>query len=92
VILTYTSWRNRFGGDIRIVGQSAMIAGHQREIVGVLRRDFIFPAEGLVYPYGPSGRPNYEFLTVKGSGATRGTTVDPLVRLRVGVTPGWRNT
>ena len=83
VILTFGSWQNRFGADMRVIGQSVMIAGYQREIVGVLPRDFIFPSEGYSYPFASSGRPRYEFLTVP----ARGRANDPLVRLRAGVTP-----
>jgi putative ABC transport system permease protein len=36
VLLTYGSWRDRFGADAKIVGQSVMIAGYQRDVVGVL--------------------------------------------------------
>jgi predicted permease len=86
VLLTYSSWRNRFGGDPRLIGQSAMIAGYQRDVVGVLPRDFIFPSEGIAYPFAPSGRPHYEFLVVPGRPrAPGGRVTDPLVRLRAGV-------
>jgi putative ABC transport system permease protein len=85
VLLTYSCWQNRFRADRRAIGQSVMLAGYQREVVGVLPPDFIFPSEGLSYPFEASGRPRYEFLSV--TPAPRGRAVDPLVRLRLGVTP-----
>jgi putative ABC transport system permease protein len=85
VLLTYQSWRDRFGGDVGVLGQSMMIAGYPRDIVGVLPRDFIFPSEGYSYPFAAPGRPRYEFLAVT---VPRGrNTETPLVRLKANVTP-----
>jgi putative ABC transport system permease protein len=84
VLLTYQSWRDRFGGNLGVIGQSMMIAGYQRDIVGVLPRDFVFPSEGVAYAFAAPGRPRYEFVAVA---APRGrNTETPLVRLKAGVT------
>ena len=86
VILTYGCWTERFGGNSGVVGQSVTLAGETRDVVGVLPRDFVFPGEGLAYPFSPVGRPNYEFFTVSASSGGRSLpTIDPLVRLRSGV-------
>ena len=50
VVLMYSSWRNRFRGDFGVIGQSLMIAGYQRDVLGVLPRDFMFPSEGIFTP------------------------------------------
>jgi predicted permease len=85
VLLTHGSWRDRFGGKRDVVGQSIVISGTTRRIVGVLPPDFVFPAEGLAYPYAPAGRAHFEFLTV-GRSQSKGIAVDPLVRIRPSVT------
>jgi len=54
VMLTWQGWQRRFGGDPRIVGQSAVINDAPREIVGVLPRDFqLGPSYGAEFwiPY-----------------------------------------
>jgi predicted permease len=85
VLLAYASWRNRFGGERRVVGQSMTMAGYPRDIIGVLPRDFIFPSEGYSYPFTTSGRPRFEFLAVT---VPRGrSTESPIVRLTSGVHP-----
>jgi putative ABC transport system permease protein len=40
VILSYTLWRRRFGGDSGIVGKAVTIHGHPLTVVGVLPRGF----------------------------------------------------
>ena len=39
-------WRRRFGADHAIVGQSILIDGTPRQVVGVVPRDFAFPKFG----------------------------------------------
>jgi predicted permease len=86
IILTYSSWRSRFGGDPSVIGQSVTLAGYVREVVGVLPPDFIFPAEYLAFSAADPERPHYEFLTSFASRAPR-NTVEPVVRIRRGATP-----
>lgn len=43
VIIGHALWRNRFGGDPRVVGRTLEVNGVSREIVGVMREDFRFP-------------------------------------------------
>jgi predicted permease len=40
VILSHRSWKNRFGGDPRIVGRTVRIDGEPHEVVGVLPATF----------------------------------------------------
>ena len=44
VLLSHALWRSRFGGREDILGQSLMVNGTSREIVGVMPEDFDFPA------------------------------------------------
>ena len=46
VVLTYSGWQRRFGGDPNIIGKAAVINDQPREIVGVLSRDFQFAPSG----------------------------------------------
>jgi len=41
-VLTYESWRSRFGGDRDIVGRTVTMDAAPVEIVGVMRPDFVF--------------------------------------------------
>ena len=87
VILTHSSWLTRFGADPFVVGREVTLGGASRQVVGVLPRQFIFPGAGLAYPYAPSGRPNYEFLTVARPQGSKGNTIDPLMFVRGSTTP-----
>ena len=46
VVITDALWRQRFGGNGAIVGQSIALDGTPHIIVGVLPADFVLPAEG----------------------------------------------
>ena len=45
-VISEALWRRRFGGARSLVGQSIMIDGTPREVVGVLPRSFAFPTVG----------------------------------------------
>ena len=47
VVLSHDLWRDRFGGDPGVVGQTALLEGTAREIVGVLPDDFAFPSTNV---------------------------------------------
>ena len=51
VILSYSYWRRRFGGNRSVVGRSLTVDGSAREIIGVLPREFEFldEAEASLY-------------------------------------------
>jgi predicted permease len=42
VVLSYSYWQSRFGGDQAIVGRRIVLDGRPREIIGVLPRSFRF--------------------------------------------------
>lgn len=53
VLLSYSYWRQKFGGSNSIIGRSITVEGKPREIVGVLPRDFHFldePDAALILP------------------------------------------
>jgi putative ABC transport system permease protein len=53
VLLTHGYWQRKFGSDAAVVGQSVMVDGRPREIVGVLPADFRFLDQNvqLVMPF-----------------------------------------
>ena len=44
VILSHDLWKERFGGDVGIVGRAIELEGVSRQVVGVMPADFHFPA------------------------------------------------
>jgi predicted permease len=40
IVLSYTAWKTKFGGDPGVIGRSLPLGGHPFEIVGVARRGF----------------------------------------------------
>lgn len=42
-ILSYGLWESRFGSNPQIVGKTLTLDGKNREIIGVMPRDFVFP-------------------------------------------------
>ncbi len=44
VVLSHRLWMTRFGGDQSIIGQSIMMSGRPRVVVGVMPADFFWPA------------------------------------------------
>ena len=42
VLLSYSYWRQKFGGSYSVIGRSISVEGKPREIIGVLPRDFHF--------------------------------------------------
>ena len=47
VILSYSSWQGLFAGDPAIVGKSVVLSGRTHTVVGVMPRDFFFPARDV---------------------------------------------
>src|SRR5262245_16194985 len=47
VILSYASWRGLFAGDAAIVGKSVVLSGRTHTVVGVMPREFFFPARDV---------------------------------------------
>ncbi len=83
VVLSYKTWRGRFGGDASIVGRKVMLNEQPYEVIGVMRPDFNWPNTAEVWaPLGlkpelfhdPKSRYNENLFTV---GRMRpGVTVD----------------
>ena len=44
VILSHALWRSKFAGDPRIIGRPITIDGVDREVVGVMPADFVYPS------------------------------------------------
>jgi predicted permease len=85
MMLTYNAWRRRFGEAEDVVGRTMVFGPRTIQIVGVLPRRFIFPAQGTM----GSG----EMLAVKPLPASeandpRAGLFTPVARLRSGVSIG----
>ena len=59
VLLSYTTWQNRYGGRSDVLGQNVTLAGQPTTIIGVLPRDFHFA---------PVGKPEF-WNTLHGTGS-----------------------
>src|SRR6185436_20553278 len=42
-------WQNRFGGDLAIVGKKVTLDAKSFEVIGVMPRDFTFPATAQLW-------------------------------------------
>ncbi len=78
-VLSYSAWRQRFGGDEHIVGRSVALGGTTFDIVGVLPSAFIFPSAF-------AGRPQIVTVMAPAAPGTKGGTFNPIVRREPGVT------
>ena len=47
VVLSYTFWQRRFGGDPHVVGQQVQVDGHEATVVGIAPKGFHGAYEGL---------------------------------------------
>jgi putative ABC transport system permease protein len=70
VILSYPFWQRRFAGRRDIVGQSVVLNGTSRTIVGVMPRRFEFPAGAVLWtplvidPANPGNRQAHSFSAI----------------------------
>ena len=75
-VLSYSLWRDTFGGDPGILGQAVLLRGAPYTVVGVLSRNVATPLNADVYtPLQPSrqgegGGTNFEAITRLRDGAT----------------------
>ncbi|MGH7577860.1 MAG: ABC transporter permease, partial [Longimicrobiales bacterium] len=49
VVLSHRLWRERFGGDVSVVGTSIELGGLRREVVGVMPATFTFPSADRLF-------------------------------------------
>ncbi|HEU5400225.1 MAG TPA: ABC transporter permease, partial [Terriglobales bacterium] len=49
IVLSYATWKKRFGGDAGIVGRKVMLDEQAYEVVGVMRPDFDWPNTAEVW-------------------------------------------
>jgi putative ABC transport system permease protein len=93
-MLTYESWRRRFGSDESIVGRAVALGPEVRTVIGVLPAGFIFPSASLRRLDAVTGRAEYVTVAAPPQpGSTRrsmialgGMASDAIVRLKPGVT------
>jgi len=78
VVLSYSLWRNIFGGDPGIVGRSILLKGEPHTLVGVLAQGAVTPLDADVFTP----------LQADRDGEGRGTNFKVVTRLREGAT--WR--
>ncbi len=70
VILSYAFWQRRFAGRLDIVGQSVVLNGTSRTIVGVMPRRFEFPAGAVLWtplvidPANPGNRQAHSYSAI----------------------------
>jgi putative ABC transport system permease protein len=94
VLLSEGLWRRVFGADPAVVGRSVRVSGHERTVVGVMRRGFRFPEatgqaveNGLWMPMQPTPEMlqdrGYDFFAILATPAP-GVTV-PQVQAELGL-------
>jgi putative ABC transport system permease protein len=81
-VLGHAFWRQHFGADPRVIGQTLTLSGVQRTVVGVLPPEFDFPDQrALYYPIAYDSR--FNSTTAQ---ARRGEFLTTVARLAPGVT------
>lgn len=95
-VLSYDTWRSKFGGDETVIGTEQRLGSSRRLVVGVLPPGFIFPSASLLFRDRPTGRVAFATTAEPPSkGWTRktrnmlirgGLAVDAIVRLKPSVT------
>ena len=49
VVISYSLWQRRFGGDPAIVGRNVLMDGKNTKVIGVMPRNFYFPIKDMEY-------------------------------------------
>ena len=49
VVISYSLWLRRFGGDPKIIGRGILMNGQSTVVLGVMPRDFFFPVRDVDY-------------------------------------------
>jgi putative ABC transport system permease protein len=81
VVLSYGTWRDRFGSDARVLGRTLMLNGVQRTVVGVMPEGFAYPSDRQLWipiPYDSS-------FSASASTNRRAEYLDAVGRLKPGV-------
>lgn len=88
LILTFGLWQRRFAADPSIVGRTVLLGEAPREVVGVLPRDFVLPAESIPLSFLQGQTLGYEYIGVRPANALLpgGFVMEPVLRLKRGVT------
>jgi len=60
VVLSYRTWKNRFGGDPAIVGKSLLLNQESYQVVGVMKPDFEWPNGAELWT--PLGLPTGQYF------------------------------
>lgn len=60
-VLSHSTWQQRFGGDLSIVGRVVRLGDRDRRVVGVLPPAFLFPSQQTRFMYGLTG--HVDFVT-----------------------------
>lgn len=79
-VLSFASWQTRFGGEGTIVGRDVTFGARTLTVLGVLPKDFVFPAGSFV-----SGRPEVITMQAPPTGPPS-NAFHPIYRLEPGVT------
>jgi macrolide transport system ATP-binding/permease protein len=86
LVLGYSYWKNRFGGDPSIIGKQVRLDGHLVTVVGVASRDFHGALNEVdIQAFLPLNMERIEFATQLDSRAAR--SIFALARLKSGTTP-----
>ena len=87
-VLSYDCWQRLFSADEAVVGQPRKLGSETRDVIGVLAPGFVFPSVFMTADrFGISGRP--DFVTARRPATAGGggdQVIDPIVRLKLGVT------
>lgn len=49
VVISYSLWQRRFGGDPAIVGRNVLMDGKNTKVIGVMPQNFYFPIKDMEY-------------------------------------------
>ena len=80
VLLSYSSWQQRFGADESIVGRAIALGPATFDVIGVLPPGFVFPAGSFFV-----GKPEVIAVMARPGPGVAGGTFHPIVKLEPGV-------
>jgi putative ABC transport system permease protein len=87
-VVSYATWRDRFGGDASIIGRMLAVDGVPHQIIGVAPADFSFPTRESAGPDGPRDAALYLPLDVPAQSASKAIGIyNAIARLKPDATP-----